>query len=126
MFCSIWAVSWPWLVTEARQEKAATIVAETFPSYAERFFAGAPDPHTVEGITARAREIMQRISRFEENPAVGQKMAAYPTDEQMQELYEAHKAGKPGAIAGNLENAQGGGCRGPSKTLGDITAVRNP
>lgn len=45
---------------EARQ--AAAIVAQRFPSYAPRFYSGSK-PELVASITARARELMDEISR---------------------------------------------------------------
>lgn len=46
---------------EAKQ--SAAIVAAWFPGYAPRFFGGVNNPETVAGITARAREIMEEISK---------------------------------------------------------------
>lgn len=47
--------------TEAKQ--SAAIVAAWFPSYAPRFLSGAHDPELVANITARARELMEEISK---------------------------------------------------------------
>ncbi len=47
--------------TEGRQ--AAAIVADWFPSYAPRFFAGQQSPGVVEDIVARAREVVLEISK---------------------------------------------------------------
>lgn len=43
-------------------KRAAGIVADWFPSYAPRFFAGSNDPKLIERTTERAREIMVEIS----------------------------------------------------------------
>jgi hypothetical protein len=88
------------------QRKAAAIVASGFPSYAPRFFAGAGDPQRVEGITRRAREIMQEISALEEKPAARQDKSDYPTDEQMTTMFSAWKAGGKEGIRQALREAR--------------------
>lgn len=48
---------------KAEGKQAAAIVAAWFPSYAPQFFAGSNNPKLVESITARAKEIMEDISK---------------------------------------------------------------
>jgi tetratricopeptide (TPR) repeat protein len=59
-------------------ESAASIV-EWFPSYAPRFFAGAQNPQVVAGITTRAKELLQEISKSADRGKATDQPKAAPT-----------------------------------------------